>query len=422
MDSITTTKLNNGLFAASDVMPQVETVTVSVLVKTGSRNETATNSGIAHFLEHMAFKGTKKRTARDIAEQFDQIGGYFNAYTSREKTVYYAKILKDDVEVALDILADILQNSVYAEDEIERERGVILQEMAQTKDTPDDIIFDYFQETAYPQQAIGRSILGTEELVKRFSRDDIVKYVKQGYSYDNIIIAGAGNLQHQAFVNMVEDKFTNFAATKKQPFDKAKYLGGDFRMQKDLEQVHVVLGFNGYSYLDPKYYAQQVLAIVAGGGMSSRLFQEVREKRGLAYGISAFSSNYSDGGIFGIYSSTSDDKVNELIDVTATELCKIAQRIDEAELQRAKAQLKAGVLMAQESSVARAEKLAGNYAAFGRYLSVKEIIEKIDAINKQQITSLMAEFLQNNSALTLVSLGKVDRLYSYEDVQTKLAA
>ncbi len=422
MTSIKTAKLTNGLLVASDNMPQVETVAVSVLVKTGSRNEQISNNGISHFLEHMAFKGTTTRTARDIAEEFDQIGGYFNAYTSREKTVYYAKILKDDVPVAVDILADILQNSTYAQDEIERERGVILQEIAQAKDTPDDIIFDYFQEIAYANQAIGRSILGTEELVANFQRDDILHYVRQGYSYDNIIIAAAGNIQHDNFVQLVDKKFTNFTKNNSKHQEDSAYTGGDFRMQKDLEQVHVVLGFSGYSYFDPKYYTQQILSIIAGGGMSSRLFQEVREKRGLAYGISAFSSNYKDCGIFGIYSSTSDDKVNELLDVTIDELHKLTQHIDEQELQRAKAQVKASLLMAQESSVSRAEKLAGNYAVFGRYLATEEILEKINQIDKQQVISLMLELLQKKSPPTLVSLGKIDKLYSYGEIKTKLAA
>jgi predicted Zn-dependent peptidase len=421
MDFIKTNKLANGIFIGTDHMPQVETVAISILVKTGSRYETVTNNGISHFLEHMAFKGTEQRSAKDIAEEFDQIGGYLNAYTSREKTVYHAKVLKDDVEIAVDILTDILQNSVFSNEEIERERGVILQEIAQTKDTPDDIIFDYFQETAFANQAIGRSILGTEELVQQFTRENFLDYVNKHYSYDNIIISAAGNINHNHFNTLLENKCTKFASQSNKTMEKSNYTGGELRIQKDLEQAHIILGFNGCSYLHPEYYAQQVLSLIIGGGMSSRLFQEVREKRGLAYGISAFTSNYEDCGIFGIYSSTTEDKVNELLEVTIQELHKAAYKIDENELQRAKAQIKASLLMAQESSISRAEKLAGNYAAFGRYLSIEEILKNIDLIDTKQVSSLMNSLLKNNFNPTLVSIGKIDTLYSYGEVQTKLA-
>jgi predicted Zn-dependent peptidase len=422
MNYIKTNKLTNGIFVGTDNMPQVETVAISILVKTGSRYETVANNGISHFLEHMAFKGTERRSAKDIAEEFDQIGGYLNAYTSREKTVYHAKVLKDDVEIATDILTDILQNSVFSDEEIERERGVILQEIAQTKDTPDDIIFDYFQETAFANQAIGRSILGTEELVQRFTREDFLNYVNNHYSYDNIIISAAGNIDHNHFSRLLENKCTKFAPKANKFKDKSSYTGGELRIYKDLEQVHLVLGFNGCSYLQPEYYTQQILSLIIGGGMSSRLFQEVREKRGLAYGISAFTSNYEDCGIFGIYSSTTEDKVNELLEVTIQELHKAAQKITEDELQRAKAQVKASLLMAQESSISRAEKLAGNYAAFGRYLSIEEILKNIELIDTKQVTDLMNNLLKNNFRPTLVSIGKIDTLYSYGEVQTKLAA
>lgn len=412
--------LENGLRICSDTMDNIETVAVSVLVKAGSRNEQASNNGISHFLEHMAFKGTKTRTAQAIAEEFDNIGGYFNAYTSREKTVYYTKVLKNDLTLAVDILADILQNSVFDQNEIEKEKGVIIQEIAQTEDTPDDLVFDHFQETAYPDQPFGRSILGTVDFIKNVSRDQVVSYVNSHYYYNNIIIAGAGNLQPQMFSDLVANKFTNFSSKSHIPHESARYQGGEKRTVRELEQVHVVLGFKAVPYLDPDYYTQQVLSIIAGGGMSSRLFQEVREKRGLAYSISSFSSSYEDCGIFGVYSGTSDDKANELINVVCDELLKLTHNIKEEEIVRAKAQVRAGLLMSQESSVSRAEKLVGNYAAYGRYIPTQEVIEKIDAIDLKNLQDFTKRLLAKNFLPTFTSIGKVGKIFTLDEIVKKL--
>lgn len=413
-------KLSNGMLIATDEMEEIETVAVSVLVKTGSRYESESNNGISHFLEHMAFKGTKTRTARQIAEEFDSIGGYFNAYTSREKTVYYAKVLKNDLSIAVDILSDILQSSIFADEEVEKEKGVILQEIAQTEDTPDDLIFDNFQETAYPNQPFGRAILGTRDFIKEVKRNDCVDYINKFYSFDNIIIAGAGNLDSDKFQKMVQEKFVSFPMHKSNEFQKAKYTGGDKRIERELEQVHIVLGFKSVSFLDNDYYTQQAFSIIAGGGMSSRLFQEVREKRGLAYTISAFNSSYIDGGILGIYTGTSQDKANKLFDVVFDELKKLTENITEEELKRAKAQVRAALLMSQESSVSRAEKLASNYAAFGRYISVEEIINKINIINVEDVKRFARKILSDGNMPTLAAIGKIATLYNYEDIVKKL--
>ncbi len=275
--------LKNGLRLAVDEMKDVETVSVGVFVNTGSRNETPEINGISHFLEHMAFKGTKKRSARQIAEEFEGIGGRINAYTSKEKTVYYAKVLKQHAEFAVEFLADILQNSTFDEVELEKERGVILQEIAMTNDTPDDIVFDYFQETAYPSQAMGRSILGPVKNIKKFGRKDFSNYINAQYNYQNMAVVAAGNIKESDLVKWSKKYFTSLGDNKIKTYQKAKYQGGDFRKEKKLEQINLVLGFDGLSYLDPKYYTSQILAMILGGGMSSRLFQEVRENRGLAY-------------------------------------------------------------------------------------------------------------------------------------------
>jgi len=412
--------LDNGLTVATDEMPGIETASVSVLVKTGSRFEDTENCGISHFLEHMAFKGTKTRNAKKLAEEFDDIGGHFNAYTSREKTVYYAKVLKDDLEKATDILSDILQNSTYDKDELDRERSVILEEMKMVQDTPDDCVFEHFQETAYPNQPFGRSILGTQEVIKNINRFNIVQYVNDHYSADNTIVSCAGNLDPSQFENIVESKFTNFPAHSMRNKDEARYVGGDVRVEKDLEQVQLVIGFKGISYTDDDYYNQHILSIIAGGGMSSRLFQEVREKRGLCYTISAFGSSYTDSGIFGIYAGTSDATANELIDATAGELLKLTHDINQEELQRAKTQLRAGILMSQESTVSRSEKLAGNIAIFGKYIPVSEIIEKIEAIDTTGIEKFAAKVFSKESAPTIASMGKIGKLYNYDDIVKKL--
>lgn len=413
--------LNNGLIVATDTIDSIETVSVHVLVRAGSRNENDLNNGVSHFLEHMAFKGTNRRTAKGIADEFDDIGAHFNAYTSREKTVYYAKVLKQDVEVAIDILADIVQNSILPEDEIERERGVILQEIAMNNDTPDELVFDYFQEIAYPNQPFGKTILGPVDIIKDMSRPMIQSYIDERYSLSNMVVSAAGNITSEKFEQLVTKHFVTHNPKDAPKAQKAVYQGGDFRLVKDLEQVQFAMGFETISYFDPEYYTQQVLATIAGGSMSSRLNQEIREKRGLAYSIFAFGSSFTDNGMFGVYAGTSGEKLNELIDVVAIELKKLTDTITEEEVKRAKAQVKTGLLMSQESSVSRAEKLAGNLAIFGRYIPTSEIIEKIENINIQNLQAFAERILTQKLRPTVASLGKIDKLYNYEEILEKLS-
>ncbi|MDF3047724.1 MAG: processing peptidase [Candidatus Midichloriaceae bacterium] len=416
---VTHQKLANGMTIATDEMREIETVSIVVQVQTGSANETPANQGLSHFLEHMAFKGTKSRSALEIAQIFDEIGGYFNAYTSREKTVYYAKVLKGDVLVAADILSDILQNSLFDEKEIERERHVILQEIAQTVDAPDDLIFDLFQEHAYPNQAFGRSILGTTELIKSVNRGQIIKYVDDNYFSANVIISAAGNISHQEFLKIAEEKFNRLPVSGNKYLEDIVYKGGEVRVERDLEQIHLVLGFESVPYTDPTYFDFQVLAIITGGGMSSKLFQEIREKRGLAYSVSAFCNNYSESGTFNFYVATSSDKVNECVDVIASEVHNLTTSITEEEIQRAKSQVRAGLLMSQESSMARAEKLSGNLGAYGRYLFVDEIMDKINKVDKSSLIAVAQKLFTQNSTPTLATIGKLDTIYKYDDIKLK---
>ena len=419
MSTINYIKHDNGLVVATDKVADFESVTLSILVKSGSRNEKKQNSGISHFLEHMAFKGTATRTARDIAEEFDMIGGYFNAYTSRTSTVYYAKVLKNDLEKAIDILTDILLNSTFAKEELEKERQVIFQELCMTKDTPDDIVFDYFQETAFKDQPLGRSILGTEEFIKDLKRKELLDYFKKQYSTKNTIISAAGNFNSVQFNNLISDKFANFHNSNVKQYEKGQYTGGELHIKKDLEQAQFLLGFKGVSYLDEDFYDAQILSIILGGGMSSRLFQEIREKRGLVYNISSFSTSYSDCGIFGIYSALDPVNINLLIDLISKEVLNITEKINEKEIMRAKAQIKSSLLMSMESTTSRAKKLCNNFAMFGRYISNDEVLKKINNVNSKSLQKMAKQIISNNN-ITITTLGNVANIYSYNKIVDKI--
>lgn len=303
--TVRVTTLSNGLRVATDHMPHVETATVGVWVDAGTRHESAEINGISHLLEHMAFKGTTRRSAQQIAEEVEAVGGYMNAYTSRESTVYYLRVLKDDVALAVDILADILQHSTFDEEELERERSVVIQEILSADDAPDEIVFDHLQETAFPDQGLGRSVLGPVETVRAIPRATIADYMRHHYTASRMVLVAAGNVDHDRIVALAEQAFCEVETDNERASDPADYRGGDFRRPRELGQVHLTLGFPGVSYADPDYPAVNVLATLLGGGMSSRLFQEVREKRGLAYSVFAFANPYADGGLFGVYTASS---------------------------------------------------------------------------------------------------------------------
>jgi predicted Zn-dependent peptidase len=410
--------LPNQLRIVVDQLKTVETVAVAVFVNTGSRNEATKINGISHFLEHMAFKGTKTRNATQIAEQFDNIGGKINAYTSREKTVYYVKVLKQDVEFATEFLSDILQNSTFDKEELEKERGVILQEIAMTNDTPDDIVFDYFQETAFPKQAIGKSILGPTKNIKNFQREDFIDYIDKQYNYSNIAVVASGNVDEHQFSGYVKKYFNNLSSNKLKKVEQATYHGGDFRKYKNLEQVNLLLGFESVSYLDNDYYKSHMLASILGGGMSSRLFQEVREKRGLAYSIYAFNYASFDSGLFGIYLGTTEDKTNQAIEVISDELLKITNKITDEELKRVTAQTKAGLLMAKESIISRSQKIGGDVLAFNAIISEEEILEKISTISKKQIVDFASKII-SKSKPNFSAIGKIKNVSDYQKISQR---
>ena len=414
------TKLANGMTIVTDRLDTVETVSLGVWVQAGSRFETAANNGVSHLLEHMAFKGTARRSARDIAEEIEAVGGHLNAFTSREITAFHATTLKDNVDVAIDIIGDILQNSVFDQQELEREREVVLQEIGQAFDTPDDIVFDHFQITAFPEQPLGRPVLGPPEIVASMTRDTLMGYMGTHYTPPRMIFSAAGKLDHDVIVAMVAAQFSRVEAGIVEQPAAALYRGGDIRETRDLEQVHFVLGFESAGFHDPDYYAIAVAASILADGMSSRLFQEIREKRGLVYSIYGFNSAYSDGGLFGIYAGTGEEGLAELVPVLCDELIKSTSTIEEKELGRARAQMRTGIVMSLESTAARAEQIARQITVFDRVMPIEELIEKVEALSCADIERAISRLLSSDP--TVAAIGPVSRLPSYDDIASRLKA
>lgn len=413
--TVKTTTLENGFRIVTEANPHVETVSLGVWVDAGTRCETQALHGISHLLEHMVFKGTGRRSAIGIAEEIEAVGGHLNAYTSREHTSFYSRVLKDDVDLAIDILSDILLNSRFPKDELKREREVILQEIGQVQDTPDDLIFDHLQASAFPGQALGRSILGTEESVTSFTQTHLAEYLGSHYRAGNMVLVAAGNLDHERFVSSAEKYFASLKAGKNSANKKARYQGGEVREGKALEQLHLALGFQSGSYLAPDYYATQVYTTILGGGMSSRLFQEVREKRGLSYSVFAFNASLKETGLLSIYAGTGPEHVNELLPVVATEMKALTGNIKPEEISRAKAQLKTGLLTCLESTASRSEQIARHMLIFGRVLPMAELVAKVDAVNRGALNAVAQKILA--SPITLAAIGEVDSIPALDEIQ-----
>jgi len=394
--SVELTRLSSGLVVVTDAMPHLETASLGVWVGCGSRDEREDEHGIAHLLEHMAFKGTSRRTARQIAEEIEAVGGDLNAATSVEMTAYYARVLRADVPLALDVLSDILADPAFDPEELAREQNVIVQEIGAAEDTPDDIVFDHLQATAFPAQAVGRSILGTPASIRSFDGARLRAYLGRNYRGPDMVIAAAGAVEHRAVVAEAERRFAAFNGSAAPVPDPAKFGGGIRVEARDLEQVHIALALEGVPQRAPDLYPLQVFTNVVGGGMSSRLFQEVREKRGLCYAIYTFHSPYSDTGMFGLYAGTDAADASELMRVVVDQVAAAAEDLDAKEVDRAKAQMKAGLLMALESSSARAEQLARQIFAHGRPLAIEEIIAKVDAVTVESARAAGSELIRRS--------------------------
>ncbi len=378
--TVEVTRLPSGLSVVTDSMPHLQTCSLGVWVGSGSRDEQPDEHGISHLLEHMAFKGTKRRSSRQIAEEIEAVGGDINAATSIETTAYYARVLKADVSLALDVLSDILSNPTFEPAELTREQNVIVQEIGATEDAPDDLVFDYLQSTAFPDQPVGRSILGTPASVCAFRDRHLRAYLARNYRGPDMVVAAAGAIEHPAVVDQVERLFGQFNGPAAPVPQQARFGGGSRLEARNLEQVHIALALEGLPQRDPSLYSLQVFANILGGGMSSRLFQEIREARGLCYAIYAYHAPYSDMGMFGLYAGTDAADTDELMRVVVDEIAAAAANINESEVNRAKAQMKAGLLMALESCGARAQQLAGQMFAYGRPIPLDEIVARIEAV------------------------------------------
>jgi predicted Zn-dependent peptidase len=402
--SVEVTRLPSGLTVVTDAMPHLETAALGVWVGAGSRDELGDEHGISHLLEHMAFKGTKRRTARQIAEEIEAVGGDLNAATSIETTTYYARVLRADVPLALDVLSDILANPAFDPEELTREHNVIMQEIGAAEDTPDDNVFDHLQRTAFPDQAIGRPVLGTRDSVRSHNAHKLRQYLARNYRGPNMVLAASGSVDHRMIVDEAQHLFASFAEPSRPAHESARFTGGTYIERQDLEQAHLALAFEGLPQCDPSLFSLQMFSNIMGGGMSSRLFQEVREIRGLCYSISSFHMAYSDTGFFGIYAGTDDTDAPELMQVVMSEMERAAATITEAEVARAKAQMKATLMMALESSSARAEQMARHIMIHGRPLPLSEIVAKIEAVTVES-TQDAARALLGRSRPAIAGLG-----------------
>jgi len=406
------TRLSNGLVIATDPMPQLESAAVGVWVNAGARHETKPLMGISHMIEHMAFKGTRRRSARAIAEEIEAVGGFLNAYTSREQTAFHARVLKDDVPLAFDILADILTEPAFDPAELERERQVVLQEIGQVKDTPDDIVFDHLQAVCYPDQPMGWPILGEEETVTAFRRDDLAGYMAANYRAGGMLVIGSGAVDHGVLVRLAEEKLAALAPGAPPEPQPARYAGGQLHAGGDLEQVHIAYAFPGVSSVDPDWYVEQVYVTALGGGMSSRLFQEAREERGLCYAIHVFAHTTKDDGVIGVYTGTGEDEAAEIGAVVAGEMAQMAVSAGDEEVARAKAQIKSGYLMGLERPSARTDIIASHLLNFGAVRSVEETIARLAAVDAAAVRRFGAKVM-TAGAPAVATVGPAGKLEPY---------
>jgi len=407
--------LTNGIRVVTEAMPHLESASIGLWFDVGARHERRDEHGLSHLLEHMIFKGTRLRSARRIAEEIEDVGGYLNAFTTRDTTTVFAKVLSADLPLAIDLLADITQNASFDAQELAREREVILQEIGQAKDTPDDIVFDLLQEIAFPGQPLGRSILGTEKTVAAFTRQCLLDYRERHYCGRNLVVAAAGDVSHADIVARVEEAFVGLEAGVSAGFDPARYRGGEHRDERETEQLHLTIAFPGTAFDDPDYYAMQVFATMLGGGMSSRLFQTVREERGLAYSIYSFPESHRDTGLLGLYAGTAPEMAGELVELIAREVKSMAETVTREETDRARAQLKAGLLMSLESTSARVEQLGRQMLIFGRPIGLEEMVEKVEAVDGDAARRV-GERLLGAERISLATVGPAGSLPDYQQI------
>ena len=414
------TRLGNGITVATHDMPHLESVALGLWVGAGARSEAQSEHGISHLLEHMAFKGTKRRSARDIAETIEAVGGEMNAETSVDHTTYYLRLLKGDIALGLDVLGDIVCDPLLDPDELALERHVILQEIGAAHDVPEDWVFDLFQEAAFPGQAIGRSVLGTPDSIRAHTADDLRRFLENHYRGPEIVVAAAGNLGHDAVVRLAEEHLGRLPGERSALPEAGHYAGGEQRETRRVKEAQILLGFGGPSFTDKNFAAAHIFSSILGGGMASRLFQELRENRGLCYSIYSFYWPFMDTGLIGIQTATSEEDIEELVPVVLSELGKMSDGVTGAELDRAKSQLRAGLLMTLESPIARAGQMARHILVHGRPLTLEEMLEKVDAVTLGDIAGVALSVLE--SPPTLAAIGPLGTLPGLGDITGQIKA
>jgi len=399
--------LPNGIRVLTERIPNVRSVSVGVWVIVGARDEDASNSGISHFIEHMIFKGTERRTALDIAKAFDQMGGFSNAFTSKEITCFHAKVMDIHLDRLLDLFSDIFLRSRFDDKEMERERQVIIQEIGMLEDSPDELIHELFNRFYWPGSSLAQSILGTVDSVSAIRPQTLKEFVSNAYVGPKVLVAAAGNLEHEPFVAKISELFGDLASIngRSSRSRAVPRLGVKF-YQRDLEQLHVLMGYEGPSSSDPQRYSSLLLNVILGGSMSSRLFQEIREKRGLAYSVYSFFSSFQDTGMLGIYAGISAKQLSDVVELMHGELKKLAdQSVEYDEMEAARDHVKGGLLLSAEGTDSRMTLLAKNEINLGQFVSYDEIIRKINAVTPEEIKQMATRCLEKGPAL--VCLGPV---------------
>ncbi|MFD0711324.1 M16 family metallopeptidase [Paenibacillus sp. GCM10027626] len=396
--------LSNGLRVVVEYIPTCRSVSFGIWVKTGSRNETTDNNGISHFIEHMLFKGTARRSAKDIADLFDGIGGNVNAFTAKEYTCYFAKVLDQHLPLAVDALADMFFESAFDETELAKEKNVILEEIAMYDDTPDDKVHDEASRASYGSHPLAYSILGIEERLMEMNADSLRAYMKNHYRLDNTVISVAGNVEEKALLTLLEQHFGKFANKGAAEAVTAPVFDGTYLFhKKKTEQNHICLTFPGCSIADPQLYAMILLNNAIGGGMSSRLFQEIREKRGLAYSVYSYHTSYADSGLFTVYAGTAPKQTKEVLDLTVEMMSELgAGGLSDAELHRGKEQLKGSLILSLESTSSRMNRLGKNELMLGRHYTLDQLLQRIDSVTMDDIKEVTKRMLSVPFAVAMV--------------------
>lgn len=410
MADIKKSVLPNGLTVVTEVMPSVRSVSIGIWVRSGSRNEREPENGITHFLEHMVFKGTKNRTAEEIARSTDAIGGHLDAFTAKECTSFSVKVLDEHVPRAFDVLTDLVKNPLFRPEDIARESRVVQEEIKMVEDTPDDLVHEIFTQSYWRGHALGRPILGTRQTVRSFDRRQLVDYFHRHYAPQNMVITAAGNLSHESIVNMIGKEFSGIPSGKP-VLDHTSPVPHPVirrRQKKNLEQAHILIGAPAYSNSHEKRYACYLMNTVMGGGMSSHLFQNIREQRGLAYAVFSGLSTFRDAGYLTVYAGTARENVRKVVDLVIEEFRRMkTELLAEEELQRAKDYLKGSMLLGLESTSSRMSNLARQEMYFGRHISMDEIARSVDAVTREQVLDVANELL-DCSRLALTVLGPMD--------------